>query len=250
MTSVTEFYDRLSPFYHLVYPDWEASVRRQASQLDEMIRDVWGDGVRTILDAACGIGTQALGLAGLGYELTGGDVSAAALSRATDEARRRGVSIPVAVSDLRTLSAVHPGPFDLVIACDNAIPHLLSDDEIRQAFREMYRCARPGGGCLVSVRDYQAGDMETRVVPYGVRRDGSRRYVVFQVWEFEGAIYDLSMYFAEDEGLEECRTRVLRTRYYAIPVERLLELVRDAGFTGVRRIDGRFFQPVIVGLRP
>jgi SAM-dependent methyltransferase len=249
MTSVTEFYDRLSPIYHLVYHDWEASVRRQASQLDGLIREIWDGGVQTILDAACGIGTQALGLAGLGYRVTAADISPTALARAGEEARKRGLVIPFAISDLRTLSTVHHGPFDLVLACDNAIPHLLSDDEIRQAFREMYGCVRPGGGCLISVRDYQAGDSGTKLIPYGVRREGDRRHVVFQIWEFTGAMYDLSMYFVEDTGEDECVTRVLRTRYYAVPVARLMELMTEAGFSAVRRIDGRFFQPVIVGLR-
>jgi len=36
--------------------------------------------------------------------------------------------------------------------CDNALPHLLSVDELRTAFREMHRCSRHA--CPISVRDY------------------------------------------------------------------------------------------------
>ena len=60
--SVERFYDELAPFYHLIFPDWEASIRRQAEALDGVIRERWGDGRLSILDVACGIGTQALGL--------------------------------------------------------------------------------------------------------------------------------------------------------------------------------------------
>ena len=33
-----DFYDRLAPFYHLIFPDWEASIARQAAALDAVIR--------------------------------------------------------------------------------------------------------------------------------------------------------------------------------------------------------------------
>ena len=61
---VLKFYDDFAPLYHLIYPDWEESISRQGSALDGVIREVWGDGVSSVLDVACGIGTQSLGLAG------------------------------------------------------------------------------------------------------------------------------------------------------------------------------------------
>jgi len=112
------------------------------------------------------------------------------------------------------------------------------------------RCAATGGGCLISVRDYDpAQSRGTKIVPYGVRETPDGRVVVFQVWEFRGQIYDLSMYWVADRGGAECTTHVMRSAYYAIPIDRLLELVTAAGFTGVRRIDRRFFQPLIVGFK-
>lgn len=248
--TVAGFYDQLSPFYHLIYGDWDATIRRQASQLDSVIRELWNDRVHSILDAACGIGTQAIGLAQLGYRVTASDISPAALERARGEAAGRTVSVGFSHADLRNLSTAHPERFDLVIACDNAIPHLLSDDEIRLAFREMYHCTPPAGGVLISVRDYDPAECTgTRVVPYGVRTDDDRRYVVFQLWEFHGPIYDLSMYFVEDRGGPECVAHVMRSKYYAVPVTRVVQLMTEAGFRAVRRIDDRFFQPLVVGFK-
>jgi hypothetical protein len=37
-------------------------VERQASILDGIIREYFGGNVKSILDAACGIGTQSIGL--------------------------------------------------------------------------------------------------------------------------------------------------------------------------------------------
>ena len=63
--SVQAFYDELAPLYHLVYENWEASVARQGKALASLIGEHWGAGARTVLDAAVGIGTQALGLLAL-----------------------------------------------------------------------------------------------------------------------------------------------------------------------------------------
>jgi len=59
--SVRAFYDELAPLYHLVYDDWETSVARQDAALASLIDEYWGADAHAVLDAALGIGTQALG---------------------------------------------------------------------------------------------------------------------------------------------------------------------------------------------
>jgi len=195
------FYDQLAPFYHLIFPDWEASIARQAAALNGIIREFWAENVSTVLDIACGIGTQAFGLAGMGYAVTASDLSSAAVEHARQEAGTRRLQIDFSVADMRAAHAHHQKQFDLVIACDNSVPHLLSDSDLLTAFEQMFACTRPGGGCLITVRDYDKEDRTgIQVKPYGVRVDGERRYLVFQVWEFHGLIYDLAMYFVEDSG--------------------------------------------------
>lgn len=245
-----DFYSDLAPLYHLIYEDWDASMSRQASMLNALIRSTWGDTVRSILDLSCGIGTQALGLARLGYEVTASDLSPEEVERARTEAEQRNLTLSFSVADMLNAFEHHRRQFDLVISCDNAVPHLLSDDEILNAFRQMYACTRPQGGCLISVRDYAKECLEGRQFkPYGIRRENGIDYLVFQVWDFHGEIYDLSLYFVEDKGGSACQTHVFRSQYYAIGIHRLIELMRQAGFTSVRRLDDQFFQPVIIGSR-
>jgi hypothetical protein len=151
---------------------------------------------------------------------------------------------------MRQASAHHGRPFDLVIACDNALPHLLTDEDLLAAFGQFFACTRPGGGCLVTVRDYDREDRTgIQVKPYGVRVEGGVRYLVWQVWEFHGPVYDLTMYFVEDRGEPTCVTRALRSRYYAVGTDTLLALMRRAGFVEVERLDGRFYQPVLLAKR-
>jgi SAM-dependent methyltransferase len=250
VASTQDFYAALAPFYHLVYPNWEASVEQQATMLDALIRDQWDVNVRSILDVACGIGTQSLGLAQLGYQLTASDLSPEEVTRARTEADKRQLDIRFSVADMRQVFQHHAQQFDLVIACDNAVPHLLSDDEISLALQQFYACTRPGGGCLISVRDY---DKELgagcEVKPYGVRDHEGKRYLVFQVWDWQDRHYDLAMYFVEDHGGVNCTTHVMRSRYYAVTTQALIRLMQAAGFVEVQRLDNRFFQPLIIGTR-
>jgi SAM-dependent methyltransferase len=247
---VRGFYDALAPWYHLVYPDWEASIARQGQALASLLASEWGSPPHNVLDAAVGIGTQALGLATLGFQVTGSDISPVAVHRAGDEAARRGIRLPCVIADVRALP-VRSSTFDAVIACDNALPHLLSEEEIHQALQECLRCLRPNGGCVISMRDYEVspspGTVETR--DYGDRTWSGRACRLSQIWRWHGAFYDVAFELVTKDGAKEVVARTPPTTYFAIRTERVAMLMEQAGFTRVRRIDGRFFQPVLVGAR-
>ena len=247
--STSAFYDELSGYYHLIFADWPASIDRQAGALDSIIRSEGGPEPHTILDCSCGIGTQSLGLAARGYEVTASDLSHAAVERARLEARQRDLSLQVSVADMRSLYKHHGRTFDVVLSCDNSVPHLLSNEDILTAFRQFYECTRPGGICLVSVRDYAAMDFSSRTQlhPYGVREVGDVRYVLFQVWELKPPLYDTTFYVIEHRGSSPATVHATRATYYAVPIPVLIQLMKEAKFQDVRRIEGVFFQPVIAG---
>jgi glycine/sarcosine N-methyltransferase len=81
--NVLRFYEGLADYYHLIFEDWDRSIQRQASILSSVIsRELSGQHLR-ILDCACGIGTQCLGLSARGHYLVGCDLSPAEVRRAT-----------------------------------------------------------------------------------------------------------------------------------------------------------------------
>jgi SAM-dependent methyltransferase len=243
------FYDHLTPYYHLIYDDWDASIARQALALDKIIR-AQGTPVRTVLDVACGIGTQALGLARLGYQVQAADLSPASVKRARREARQRALKIRFSVADMQDLEPWHGQGLDLVMACDNAVPHLLTDRQILKAFKQAGACLRPGGLALISVRDYQKEkEAGTLFKSYGSKLVDGTRTTLFQTRRFEGQRYELSFYVVQEREGQAPKTLVSQSRYYAIGIPRLCQLMRQAGFKKVKRVDGAFFQPVIVGIR-
>ena len=74
-------------------------------------------------------------------------------------------------------------------------------------------------------------------------------HLVYTDWDAHGSTCDVTMCFVEDRGKLECTTHALRSTYYAVGIPKLMHLMRKAGFEDVKRIDGRFFQPVIIGTR-
>ena len=79
---VRDFYDSLAPDHHRIFPDWDASMTRQAAAPDSLISRRLGPGPHRLLDCSCGIGTQAIGLARAGHRVVGGDLSPVAAARA------------------------------------------------------------------------------------------------------------------------------------------------------------------------
>ncbi len=246
------FYDELSPFYHLIYQDWASSIGLQGSQLANLIREKWGQDAKSVLDVSCGIGTQCLGLAAEGFKVTGSDLSNQSIVRAKQEAQARGLDITFSVCDMKKIQSHHESGFDIVLSADNSIPHLLSDEEILETLKGMHSRLRPGGGCIVTLRDYDQAERGRGIVkPYGVREVDGTRYLIWQVWDFDDNQYDLSMYFVEDNMRDSAgHTHIMRSRYYAISPSSVLALMGEAGFVELERLDEVFFQPVLVGRKP
>src|SRR5579871_3011188 len=193
-------YDELADSYHLIFENWDASIARQAGVLGPLIERLAGPAPLRILDAACGIGTQALGLARRGHTVTGSDLSAAAVARACVEANARGLSIPFCVADLRDLSGIGHDPFDAVIAADNAFAHLLLEEDLRGAADSLIGRLRDGGILMASLRDYDLLARERPVVqgPVFYADSGGRR-IVHQVWDWTGErAYTMHLYITRE----------------------------------------------------
>jgi len=250
MDPVKTFYDELAESYHLIFEDWSRSIERQGDALARVLAERWDLRGGHVLDVAAGIGTQSLGLAARGFDVYAADLSARAIGRARREAIRRGISLPVLAADFRWLPLAS-GAASAVIACDNALPHLLSLSEIRRALEEFKRCLRHGGAVMLSMRDYNdpppAGTVEHR--PYGERLWNGRRFVAEQEWHWQGATYEVRLRIQPLDD-DSAPTVQVQARYFAVSVSTVLALMREVGFSDVERVDGAFYQPLLVGTVP
>jgi methylase of polypeptide subunit release factors len=204
----------------------------------------------TVLDCACGIGTQAIGLAKQsGYRIQASDISPQALARAESEARQAGVSVSFALADMRSLGQTIAGQFDVVMAFDNAIPHLLSDEDLHLAAREVRGKTDIGGLFLASIRDYDRLLEERpqltseRIIP-----TAEGICVAFQVWEWQAEQYRVTQFFVVPHGLQ-WQMRSYTTFYRALRRETLTQALSQAGFREVTWLmpeESGFYQPVVL----
>ena len=242
------FYDSMAAQYDKLFLDWQATTREQALLLDTLFAGSGFDRTARILDCACGIGTQAIGLAALGYAVTASDISDGELAEAKLRAKENKVSIRFARADFRALSDTFPDLFDIVIAMDNALPHMLTKESLTSAVRSITGQIRPGGIFVASIRDYDSllADKPPYSPPYIHRTDKGQR-VSFQTWVWSGENYQLTQYIIDDE--DNLQISKFVCEYRAVRRAELTNLLRSNGCNDVVWMfpdETGFYQPIVV----
>ena len=160
---VAGFYDRLSRYFHLIHADWLASVQRDAATIDRLVRRFLPSFAEpastTLLDCAAGIGTQTIGLLRLGYPVVACDMSPEALEtlreHLSSDPDASARPLRTLAADFRKLPQTLPGErFDVVLAFDNSLAHMLTNEDLEATLASMGAMAKPGGIVLVALRPY------------------------------------------------------------------------------------------------
>jgi 2-polyprenyl-3-methyl-5-hydroxy-6-metoxy-1,4-benzoquinol methylase len=248
MNITQTFYDNLASQYDKLFQDWHAATGQQAALLDALFAARGFDRSARLLDCACGIGTQAIGLASLGYPVTASDFSAGALAEAQRRAEAAQVQIPFAQADFRALSQAFQERFDIVIAMDNALPHMLTHDDLAAAIASITAQVAENGIFVASIRDYDAllAQKPAHSAPYIHRTELGQR-VSFQTWTWNGENYRLIQYLIDDEGTLgvskfECEYRATRR-------SELTSLLLECGCRDVQWLfpeESSFYQPIVI----
>jgi SAM-dependent methyltransferase len=244
-------YDELASHYHLIFENWELSVERQAAALSSILQSKCGLATTArILDCACGIGTQSLGLAKMGFHVSGCDLSPRAIERARLEASRRNVEIHFSVANILNLTSLGESYFDAVICMDNALPHLESTEQLFQAAKQFRGKLCPGGLLMASIRDYDRL-MEERPRTQGPSfySDQGRRRIVFQVWDWVDATRYIFHLYVTRELAEGWQTFHTSARYRAVRRDEVITALTQAGFKNGRWLteaESGFYQPIVL----
>ena len=242
------FYNNLATQYDKLFLDWETATREQAVILSKLFQDAGFPSDSQVLDCACGIGTQAIGLAALKYAVTASDISLAELSEAEKRAEKHNVQIRFAHADFRALSDVFSEQFDIVIAMDNALPHMLTDLDMEAAIRSIFSQTKTGGVFIASIRDYDSilKEKPPYSPPY-IHHTGSGKRVSFQTWDWCEDNYHLTQYIIEDE--DSLQVSKFECEYRAVKRADLTSLLLKNGFSNVEwkfPEDTGFYQPIFI----
>ncbi|MEL6672040.1 MAG: class I SAM-dependent methyltransferase [Bacteroidota bacterium] len=244
------FYDALSEDYHLIYVNWERAVQYQGKVLQGLIQAHLRVENPHIWDCTCGIGTQALGLAELGYAVWGSDLSADAIHRAGAEAEKRQLSLTLNQADLRDDPPFEGKTFEVIISCDNSLPHLQIPEELTLALRHIKSRLQERGLFIGSVRNYDQmlADRPTASSPKSTRY-GEEEVITFQTWEWlNEQEYQFNLFILRGKG-DQYTTRVRRATYRAYRRAELTDHLQAAGFWEVKWLEPEesgFHQPVFL----
>lgn len=266
MSGVRQFYDDWAEEYHLIFADWKQSIAYQGEALSRLIR-VEAPSAQSILDCTCGIGTQSIGLAQKGFRVTATDLSANAVARALREAPSFGVSLAGWAADLRSLDETTNAQFDVVLTCDNSLCHLLEDEDLALATRQIAKRVRPGGLFLASIRDYdgmkQVGQVTSQQLPGELKLpegppratiprvidDSAGRRIVFQVWDWapDGKSYGVNQYCVTDAS-GTWKTSHRASRFRALLRAELTGFLEGAGLRDIlwrMPEETGYYQPIV-----
>lgn len=246
-----ECYDELASHYHLLFENWEASIERQAAVLGPILeRECSRPNTTRVLDCACGIGTQALGLAKRGFRVSGCDVSFRAVERAKLEASQRGLELQLSVANMLDLTCIEDSYFDAVVCMDNALPHLENTEQLIHAVTQMRKKLHPKGLFMASIRDYDHLIKERPIVqgPSFYSDHGDRR-IVFQIWDwFDDRRYIFHLYITR-ETPQGWKTFHTTATYRAVLRDELAAVLRQTGFINARWLlpsESGFYQPIVL----
>ncbi len=248
MDIIQTFYDNLASQYDKLFLDWNETVKEQAVILDKLIKDNGYNSDYEILDCACGIGTQAIGLAALKYKVTASDISDAELVEAKRRAKDNKVDISFAKADFRKLSETFSKKFDIIIAMDNALPHMLTNKDLEHAINSIIGQLSDDGMFIASIRDYDLllEDKPPYSAPYIYKTEEGQR-VSFQTWSWNENNYKLVQYIIDDN--ENLSINKFECEYRAFPREELTNLLISNGCRSVEwkfSEETGFYQPIVM----
>jgi SAM-dependent methyltransferase len=191
-------------------------------------------GARSILDLACGTGSQVFWLARRGFRVTGCDISPAMLRIA----RRKSRHADLRSGDMRTFQG---GTFDGAITISNAVGHLTRRD-FERAMRNIRGNLTPGGAYVFDIYNLgwlrKAGNLAKLTIDWNTRVGGRRiRHVQYSTLDSNGVLSSFTTVMTDSRVTKNVVTLQL---YTAGELKRML--LRN-GFNRVKfcAVDGSRF---------
>jgi SAM-dependent methyltransferase len=228
------------------FVDWEGRLAHELPFFDRLFAE---NGVRRVLDAACGTGHHAIALARQGYQTAGADLSTAMVERARDNAAAADVNASFFVAGFGQLAALGQG-FGAVLCLGNSLPHLLSAPALDSALRDFASALQHGGLLVIQNRNFDRVLVEReRFMPPQSHREGERERLFLRFYDFHETTITFNMmrlWKTEDGWKQDINSTELRP----ILSDELASALDAAGFQEVEfygGYDGSDFDPARSG---
>ncbi len=149
---------------------------------------------------------------------------------------------------MRALSDAFNKQFDIVIAMDNALPHMLTRESLEQAITSIVGQTKPNGIIVASIRDYDAilAEKPSYFPPYIHKTEQGQR-VSFQTWVWKNDNYQLTQYIIDDE--KSLEVSKFECEYRATRREEMTDMFLSTGCTEVVwkfPEETGFYQPIVI----
>ncbi len=231
-----EFYDRLARVFD-VMTDWQ---KRLALEMPFLQRTLDRHRARTILDTACGTGWHAITLAQKGYTAAGCDASPQMIEQARANAAKAQAKVRFEVADFNQLDKFSE-TFDAVLCLGNSLPHLLSQEALVEALRQMHGKLEKGGVLILHNLNY---DMRMVKKPRFFSANGNDEALVWRFADygpefitFHTALFERKMEGANQESVS-WSVQVNSTLHRPLLQRDVDEALEQAGFGDLRHFGG------------
>lgn len=208
------------------YEEWSRNIV-------EILKE-YGISEGLLLELGCGTGSMTELLAEAGYDMIGVDYSEEMLELAVEKREKSGHDILYLLQDMREFELY--GTVKAAVSVCDAMNYITGEEDLLQVFRLVNNYLDPGGIFLFDMNTvYKYEHLLADNTIAENREEGSF------IWENyydpgEGINeYDLTLYIRDEDG----RYRRFEETHYqrAYPVERVLELLKEAGMEVLQVLD-------------
>lgn len=131
--------------------DWDSRAESEGSFFIDLLKE---RGANRVLDVATGTGFHSVRLLEAGFDVTSADGSAEMLTKAFENARKRGHVLSTIQADWRWLNRDVHGEYDAVICLGNSFTHLFNERDRRKTLAEFYAALKHDGILILDQRNY------------------------------------------------------------------------------------------------
>jgi len=205
---------------------WPQRIEREWPFLEQVLATAPS---RRVLDLGCGTGEHSRRMAAAGFEAVGVDASESMLEKAREEPLPENLRF--VQGDMRDLGQAVEGPFGGALCLGNALPHLLTGDDLRRFASGLRRSLLPGAPLILQVLNYdRIFAANERSLPINFRPDPDGEIVFLRLMtpQPDGTVlfYPTTLHLrpGHEPAVEVKHTREVRLRgWKRAEVEALLE---------------------------